>query len=332
MAPRLVELRRLDAALGRRVRSAVARWPRRAAIWPVIRDEDGLVGVGEAAPLPGYGPDDLDEVAAELTPWLGRALPSELEALPDWLGEFRSPSARFAVETALLELFARRVGRPPAALLRALVPAAARSERKDLGLAALIDDEPGPAEDEAIEAALAAGARAIKKKLRGPDELGSLARLAGILPPGVPLRLDANGGLDPDTAARLGRALPDRVALLEEPVAAGDWLRLAPFPTPLGLDESLRSPLARRLLDLPRVGAVVLKPSVLGGALAAAAWAAEARSRGLDVIVTHCFEGEVGHAACAVLHEVVGTAAAGLWPHPGLRALPRPRVDGEPSS
>ena len=57
------------------------------------------------------------------------------------------------------------------------------------------------------------------------------------------------------------------------------------------------------------VAALVLKPSVLGGLEAAAACAAAARSRGVNVVVTTSFESGVGVATCANLAAAMDAAA-----------------------
>src|SRR4029079_573755 len=86
------------------------QWCSRSTLIVEIADQNGL-GSGEAAPLPGYSRDTLDE--AERAPLavprvaLQRALqlshPAQLLQTAESLIAPELPSARFALETALLD-------------------------------------------------------------------------------------------------------------------------------------------------------------------------------------------------------------------------------------
>ena len=233
-------------------------------------------GVGEAAPLPGYSPDRLDDVLAALRglPPLAGAL-EEVALLPAAL-----PAARFALETALLELrggLAAFLGRAPRPFPRARLIA-------DLA---------------AAEDAVAAGVRTLKIKIGVPGDLALLAVLRRRFGDEVALRLDANGALAPEDLAAYAAARPE---LVEEPVADPRALPAAPFP--VALDESLQHLDAATVAALARAGriqALVLKPTTLGGALRCLRLAALAAELGLGVAVGHTFEGPVGRRAVAAL-------------------------------
>ena len=92
-------------------------WPERRALLVVVEDGEGNVGLGEAAPLPDYSPDSLDEAFGELAPLVGVApggarAPESLRELRSMTAPFRSSSVRFAVESALIELAAKRRNEP----------------------------------------------------------------------------------------------------------------------------------------------------------------------------------------------------------------------------
>ena len=73
--------------------------------WTVLlalEDEDGHTGLGEAAPLAGFTPDTVDDAEAALHRW---ASDDSNGGLPDG-----SPTARAAVDSALLDLAARVAG------------------------------------------------------------------------------------------------------------------------------------------------------------------------------------------------------------------------------
>src|SRR5690606_16623778 len=87
-----------------------------------LEDDDGRRGRGEAAPLPDYSDDDLAQAEAALTELeLSRVPPaSDRDALGRFLDAHpvsRVPSARSALESALLELEALQRGLPVHRLL-----------------------------------------------------------------------------------------------------------------------------------------------------------------------------------------------------------------------
>jgi o-succinylbenzoate synthase len=323
------------------VSNAARRWEARHGVWLRLRDEAGHVGVGESSPLPGYSPDSLDAVAAALgaLDWdrlangpddpeaLGARL---LEALPPAL-----PSARFAVETAWLDLLGQRTRQPLWALLQGGAASPAPSlARRAVPLSELV---PSLEPDEALraaEAALRRGIGTIKVKIGRSGafdrEHALLARLRAELGPAWRLRLDANGALDARTAhEHLARLAPLDVELVEEPVPAAHLGVGPPPPVPVGLDESLTEPaIWERVAPWIAgggVAAAVLKPTLLGGLGACRALARRARALGLAVTVSHTFDGPVALAAAAHLALAVASPAraSGLAPHPALAAYPR---------
>ena len=250
--------------------------------------------------------DTLDAVSAAIDGW-GIGLP---------------PSARLAVETALLDLVAQLRGVPLPILLGA--DAGARIE-----VSALLGD---PGEDGALgrgASLVAEGARTLKLKLGGrsiADDVAAVAALRDALGPSITLIGDANGVWSIDDARRaLERLAPVGVGLVEQPVAPADLAALGPVPVPVWADESLTVAATRgEVLALPHLAGVALKPTVLGGLGAARAIAREALGRGLGVAVTHALEGPVALRACAALALALapGAARAGVWPHRGLAAWP----------
>lgn len=315
-----VELSELSVELPRPARGARLAWSHRRVvrlrIWA-----DGVVGEGEAAPLPDYSPDRLEDAREALRTWAAAArgatldvpdaesLVAELGALPSSL-----PSARFALETALLDLRSRLEGAPVHALL-----GGAASEEP--GVCALLGAD-APVED--AEAALARGASALKLKVAGAQSWSVAATLRERFA-GTPLRLDFNGGLAPEDATpALARAAELGVELVEEPARAG-WEARPPLP--VYLDESLaqagvRARAAERVAA-HEVHGVVLKPMLLGGSLACLKLAGEVRGAGGDAFVTHLFDSPLALAACAELSLALGgTRAHGLGPHSALALDP----------
>ena len=103
--------------------------------------------------------------------------------------------------------------------------------------------------------------------------------------------------------------------------------RLHPSPIPIALDESLAGEEGpARLSRLAAAGVckwVILKPTLLGGALACMEVARRARAAQVEPIVSHTFEGPIAMAAAAALAVALPPPrhAAGLDRHPGLLAF-----------
>lgn len=318
-------LRRYQGALGR-PSGAVARASiERAGLLLTLVDEDGRVGQGEASPLPGHSPETLaaaTQALADVIPRLGevdedvagtlRRLPS-LDALP---------SARAAVEVALLDLWAQRRGVSVAALVG--------SDSRRMACNA----QPGALVDEDIEercaAAVARGFGVLKLKAGAIDFTEERKVLEGLRArfPGVTWRLDVNGAWTLDEARRRLDALEGLgVEYVEQPCEGVEVFSLGERAVPWAADEALIDPGARhRFLedaDARRgCAAAVLKPMALGW-LTARETALTAGALGLGVVVTHLLDGPVAlAAACELARSLPGAWACGLDRHAGLDAWP----------
>lgn len=300
------------------VRAEVVRLGDRTSIVR-LTCRSGRTGTGECSPLPGRSPDSPAGAAAALQ----RALAPPLAPLPPTAPAIAAaidtvdhafPAARLALETALLDLAAQATGASVAELL-------APRPAGRLACSAIVSP---------TGAGAPPGVGTWKVKLGEPErlerDLSDLGRaLAGR---SIQVRLDINRQW---SGAEAARYLPLLVDLdpqwVEEPTSAAELLALGPSPVPLALDESLLDAEADTLLALDRglVRALVIKPAVLGGLAAAAAWAGRARRAGAVPIVSHLLDGPVALAAYAELALALarpGDPAAGLGRHRGLDALP----------
>ncbi len=284
----------------------------RAAILVEVTTDEGHIGVGEAAPLPGTSRDTLAAATAGVAALAARA-PFSIEDAVDVIARFAAeltvaPSARFAIETALLGVLASVRCCTVADLL---VSSPARS----LPTAVIVDTP-----DDARRA-VAAGARTLKLKVGPDDDLDRIVAVAAAAP-GILLRLDANRTWPPDRVRERLFALADLpIEFVEEPCTDAHLLLADPLPCPIALDEtvSLLSPIALdTALGSPGLAALVLKPTVIGGFAECLSLAARARAAGREVIITHALEGPVGTAACAELALALGGHTAGLAPHPAI--------------
>ncbi|MBN1827200.1 MAG: O-succinylbenzoate synthase [Candidatus Eisenbacteria bacterium] len=330
----IVRIERFSGAIGA-ASNARRSWGRREGFLVTIEDDGGMVGTGEASPLPGYSPDDIARSARALRGACASP-PSPLRpdrpVEPQLVTALRdidpgAPAARFAIESALLDLAARRAGVSVSRLL-----AGDRAERTIPLSALLRERDPDRVATEARGAA-ARGVAALKMKVGVPgrfdEEAEAFRRAREAAGGAILLRADANGAWSPAEARRkmavLAETAPEYV---EQPVGAEELLRFAGAPVPVAADETLLLPgAAGRLLRgsaRERVRVLVLKPTLLGGFTAALRIARSAERAGTRVTVGHALEGPVALAAAAELALALPgePLPCGLDPHPGLEAWP----------
>lgn len=322
----------LDGALsGALVGAAAGVSTRRFALLTLTRG-DGTAGIGEASPLPGYSPDSIDEACDELRRLIDEpvrvdALGTPFEVVSSVLAAHpaRAPSARFAIETALLDWLGHARAEPVHRIVTGNVAF------DPIPIAELIL-EPDPTRwPAAVDTWVAAGATHLKLKV-GVDVSREVAALTAVRAahPKLHLRLDGNGRVPLEILRAHASSLEALgLELFEEPVPRDEWFQALELPLPFALDESLRDrEHAERLLESGNVRALVLKPTVLGG-LQASLEVAELGARfGAGCLVSHTFDGPIARAAAAELAlGLGGSLAAGLGAHPALELWTPHRID-----
>lgn len=294
------------------VRTAHGVWAEREGVIVQLTNEAGRTGLGEAAPIPWFGTESLDEIEASLAS-LGEWVTGEqLAAVPQRLG-----CLRFALAGALEGISTQRVDvHAPYLSVAALLPA---------GRGVLA----------AIPAKAELGFRTFKWKVGVgdlADELSLLDDVIAALPSGSKLRLDANGAWDARQAGRwLERAAERPIEFIEQPCFAKasegasqvrrteDVLRglAEDYPTPLALDESLVGALdVERWLAAGWRGVFIVKPALLGDPAPVMARLAVAKA---DVVFSSALETAVGaRAALRVAFswqvEKPRALGFGVWP------------------
>jgi L-alanine-DL-glutamate epimerase-like enolase superfamily enzyme len=286
-------------------RSTVARNARVTATL-----SDGTRGIGEASPAAYVTGEDQSSVCAAAAPARAALLGEDIHRWARWEARLRAalpagPTARSAVEMALLQALARRAGLP----LWKWLGGATTRVISDLSIPIC---PPAEAAERAA-GAYADGFRHVKIKVGGSDREEDAARVRAIAErcPGVRLRLDANQGFAPAEAVSFVAALQAArvdVELLEQPVAKEDWEGLAwvtaRSPVPVIADEAIQSP-----ADAIRVAAtgaahgvnIKLAKSGIRGALEIVTICRSAR---LQLMIGCMLETDVGisaavHLACA---------------------------------
>lgn len=122
--------------------------------------------------------------------------------------------------------------------------------------------------------------------------------------PQAEIRVDANGAFLPQEAQqKLEMLAAAGVSLIEQPIRPGQWEQMAQLcrlsPLPIALDEELIGNAPLPLLDTVQPQAIVIKPSLHGGLLAAQNWAQLAEQRGIRWWVNSALESHIGLTALA---------------------------------
>lgn len=294
-----------------------------------VTDEGGGEGWGEAAPLPGFSPESLDEATdgaqrlrAALT---GLHVPAAevdavLRAVPTNEGP---PSVRFAAESAVVELVAARRGTSVTRVLGGTADTVA--------LNALITTDADF--EAAAEQVRRAGYRAVKLKVgRAAVEADAqrVRQLHAALGDAVALRLDANRRWTLPDAAKFAEILDDvPLAYVEEPLQDPTNLVSLVGKTglPVALDETTREWTPEEVPEALPVRAVVLKPTLLGGITETRRWAAWARHHNAAPVVSASYESGVGLRMLVALAGALSNGPVGLSTYPRLAAdVLRPRL------
>lgn len=259
--------------------------------------EGGISGRGEAAPT-GYYEQDAADVAAALEqtrindPWDIEGALKENGFLP--------PSALSALDSALHDLAAKRLGVPVYRLL-----GLARPEPVSAYTLAIAD-----LETTLREAKRLAGFPVLKMKVGGEEDLEAVRAVTEASE--AALWVDANEAFSPEEAPEVARKLAviDSVRMIEQPVAASvgpEALRVvteAARPVPVIADES-----AVAAGDVPRLAGCVtgvnVKLAKCGGLRRALETIHVARAHGMLVMLGCMVETSLGVAAAAQISGLV---------------------------
>jgi o-succinylbenzoate synthase len=274
-----------------------------------LASDGGAAGWGEAAPLPGFSHEGLDEALVQLRHLADSMVGREATVDPE--GAFAReldtldlvPSARFGFELALWDLYATSSGK----VLPELVT---RRPRATVPINALISS-PNHAIEEALRTR-AAGYKAVKLKVggRGVEEDVELVRaVRGTLNDDVSLRLDANRAWSFEEAERFARGIAGlRLEYVEEPLSdpAGLPHLASTCHLPVALDESLAGMEPEALEDHGYARAVVLKPTLLGGISRTLRFARLSTRLGMRPVISSAYETGVGTSCLAALAAGVG--------------------------
>lgn len=305
---------------------------------------------GEAAPLEGYGADDLSSAETALRAIqpdalekvtcaviaafsdskkaLGNGGETPLSVVHEWSFEIPSPAARFCAETLVLSAAARACRVPLWRLLTSECVA------DTLRTSSVVDPLAADWSSD-FERQYAQGIRTFKFKCGRDVSRERAAILRAAESSGVRIRIDPNGAFELPAAVEFLSDLPqEAIDWIEDPtkdVAEWDSLRRI-TKVPLAVDEPLARGLSFEEAEYASPDVVVLKPMALGGFTVSRKWAEWAKKNGASVCVSHLFDGNT--AMNATIHLAFALQcpryAAGLGLHPALECDPSgtPRATG----
>lgn len=208
-------------------------WSARDGFIVRLADADGRIGWGEIAPLEALGSESLEQAFKFCQNLPDQISPEQIWQIPESL-----PACQFGFESAWERMQAQDSVCPDSSDSDESLPC---SYLLPTGKPAL----------EAWQAAWKAGFRTFKWKIGvAPciQELELLEQLVAALPVGTRLRLDANAGLDWETACRWLKvcdrpSLSPKIEFLEQPLAVDQFDQMytlgQQFQTPIALDESV---------------------------------------------------------------------------------------------
>lgn len=313
---------------------------RREGLLLRIASEDGSVGWGEAAPLPGFSREHLQQATRQAFKlkrvMTGRSVADDWSSLEEIVGKEVDesglvPSVHFGFDMGARALRAEVNERT----LLDTMDGAGRTVVSVNGLLA------GEREDVLKDARRMReeGYRAVKLKVGQPDVQADIELVKAVseaLGPAVTLRLDANQAWDLDEAEAFAKGIADvRIEFIEEPLY--DPMELPDFvdstELPVALDESLLDLTPEELEEHDYAQAVIIKPTLLGGLSYVRHMATRAIELGMTPIISGAYEGGVGTMGLATLAASIGEQdmPAGLDTYRWLEkdvVRPRIKMDG----
>ncbi len=307
----------------RRMVSALGRHDESQFVLVRLTTDNGLEGVGEATVTPRWSGETVWGATAIIERLFRKVVegcdPRDVEtvvkrmdavAVDNWF-------AKSAIEMACWDVVGRSDSKPIYDLLGGAVRPLTIRNRFSLGAY-----PPEVAAERAVQL-VAAGFTTIKVKVgTGDDE--DVARVHAVreaIGPDVELTIDANAGWSDESARACLACMQDcHVALVEQPLARGDYANLKRLRSDLGIkvlaDEScfdeteLQELIAQQCCD-----AVTLYPGKQGGLLKASRMAKLAEEHGIPCTIGSNLEWDVG--AAAMMHFVVANSNVNIETIPG---------------
>ncbi len=305
-----------------RFANANHHWSQRKGLILTLESADGTLGRGECSPLPGYSTLSFETAKVNLQQF-AKSIPLSARQIPRLHRE-----CRLAVETAVLDIEAQRMGTSIAALI-----AVQRAQPVAASMLAGV-----PQHVHALDPHI----RCIKFKVGPysdwPDQHRAVQRFVDANPTST-IRLDFNASLSTDQAKRVISDLTAKewatnaVDYIEDICADLETIATLGSPIALAVDAPLaQSPSiahALKLIESSKAQVAVIKPALFGGLASCHELAMQLASRGIETIVSHLLDGPIALGAYAELACAMASfspssptpRAAAIGPHPALIAF-----------
>ncbi len=279
---------------------------REGVIIEIITD-DGLIGLGEMAPLQGFGQPDLKaayhELVMDAQEIEDMVLDEAMATLWERLGRQKFTSTGgFGLDTAIHDLSAQSLGNPFAEQVNML------QFRSRVPVNTVIGAQEIEVVVRQAEEAVARGFKCIKLKvgvfLEDEEEIERIKAVRKAIGPDIHLRLDPNEGWTVTQAyAVMGECRSFNIQYVEQPLVRSkldanfkDLRRKAHIP--IALDESITDRAAAHGLIKNKVADVmVIKPQILGGIINTQEIIDKADRQKVQCVLTSSIEAGIGVAA-----------------------------------
>ncbi|QQE79184.1 dipeptide epimerase [Alicyclobacillus sp. SO9] len=279
-----------------------------------LETDDGLIGIGSAAPTPKITGETTESILCALREFLLPAVESAslYDEIPTLETVQKSvvgnPAAKAAVDIALHDIYARKRGTSLAQYLNG-------SQLRPMATDATVSlNTPDAMELQALNLAQK-GFRFLKIKLGGHDGQDALRvqRIREALGPDMPLRVDANQAWTVEESHHFIEQLAAfQVEFVEQPVYRRDLLGLREVtkrsPLPIAADESVFDAYdLDHILFLEAAHIINLKLMKTGGLYPAIQMVKTIQDAGLQWMVGSMMEGPASVTAAATLADAFGS-------------------------
>lgn len=259
---------------------------------------DGVEGVGEATPLPGWT-ESMDECRGALERAASIIESKGFDAALDAVSRSRCPGARHGLSLALCDMRARQAGQPLYQYLG--------GENVDSSVPVNATIGNGSVEETvtAAEKAVDQGYECLKCKVGVQSIDADVERLRAVRNAvgDIELRGDANGAWNTSQARRAFELFSEiGISYVEQPLSPSDVeghvaLRESDVGVGVALDETLTQTSVESILSAGAADVLVLKPMAIGGVKHTRDVAITAREAGVTPVVTTTIDGAYARAA-----------------------------------
>jgi len=269
--------------------------------WFIILNDNEKQGIGECGILRTLSVDDRPDYEEKLK-WACQNIHLGVVVLLKELYEF--PSIQFGLEQAFLSLQSHT--------MFDLFSSEFTKGNQAIPINGLVWMGDKEFMKTQIKEKLATGFSCIKMKIGAIDFKTEMELLTSIRKEfssnEIELRVDANGGFDPNNALeKLKRLSELEIHSIEQPIKQGQFEQMASLcektPLPIALDEELIGVFSvtkkQEILQTIQPQYIILKPSLVGGFKGSKEWIEKAESHNVGWWVTSALESNVGLNAIA---------------------------------